>query len=226
MLTYYPFRAYPGCCVHPPDVTLVYILLVQLVLRLEPHWLPCNQRACCTLQSGADWQGGGGFSAYHFLTQQTLPVSFLHLLACLHVGWRGLAEFIASPWMGSLYHSQGLSLCSPALPDLVFSWSHHHSWVLWNWTAFYPWGLAWSPSCFMSSLWTQIDLCRCSVMVRGSCDPKVYWKGNVSTFPNSNSCTAYRFSNIHFTSRAACRLWLVSSPGSLMVTVPMATGIS
>lgn len=97
MLTYYPFHAYPGYRVHPGDVTLVYILLVQLVLCLEPHLLPCNQRACCTLQSGADWHGGVGVSAYHFLTQQTLPVSFLQLLACLHMGWRGLAEFIASP---------------------------------------------------------------------------------------------------------------------------------
>lgn len=78
-------------------------------------------------------------------------------------------------------------IMQPALPDLVFSRSHHHFCVLWNWTAFYPRGLAWSPSCFMSSLSTQIDLCRCSVTARGSRDPKVYWKGNVSTLPNSSA---------------------------------------
>lgn len=85
---------------------------IATVGPLEPHLLHCNQRACCILQSGADRHGGVGVSAYHFLTQKTLPVSFLHLLACLHLGWRGLAEFIASPWTGPLYHSQGLSLCS------------------------------------------------------------------------------------------------------------------
>jgi hypothetical protein len=60
-------------------------------------WLPCNQRPCCVLQSGADWQSGVGALAYQFLAQQTRPVSSLHLLACLHAEWRGLVEFIASP---------------------------------------------------------------------------------------------------------------------------------
>lgn len=145
------FPCFPGMLCLPLRCDSVYGLVVQSVLCLKLHLLPCSQKACCMLRSGvwlARWCWG---SAHHFLTQQTLPVSFLHLLACLHMGWRGLAEFIAS-LNRSLYHSQGLSLCCTSLHDLVFPRSYHLFCVLWNLTAFYPQGLSCSLSWFMSFL--------------------------------------------------------------------------
>lgn len=171
ILTYYPSHAYPGCCVYPRDViwcpfcwyswSFAWSLICLLAIK-EP-----------AVHTGVELTGMVvlGFG---------LPLPDPADTACFFPPSPGLPAHGVerSCWIyclslnGSLYHSQGLSLCSTLLPDLVSSRTHHLFCVLQNLTAFCPQGLSWSPSWFMSFLWTQIDFCRCSVMVHSSRDQK------------------------------------------------------
>lgn len=77
------FPCLPGMLCLSPRCDLVSVLLVQLVLCLEPHLLPGNQRACCPHRSGADWHGGAGlWPTTSWPSRHCLFLSSISWLAC------------------------------------------------------------------------------------------------------------------------------------------------